>query len=390
MRHKTFSFFTLFTLFIIQTSYSFGLDLNKAYAVRVQKVNGLENSIIGVRQDIGRPGTYWTIGTHFNPDLDLGTHGEDNLIAILTPLNNLLPQIINLSPFDTFVLGEIDLGQHSGVIIFVPESLGNPCSNFVNQFSEKVTIKTYQGSDRDSLFASIDRFFSSQEQIDDSIKLKENSEGFDIALSSEDININHPDFFKNILRHKPYVSFGWTSNSIRSPLMKYYDVTSEMIRKTFSDSDLYILHAYPLYPKLFLDNIEESHLPENAKDMARVFVDNALNSKIPLPTVSFSQLPTEEQVEVIQSLAANHVKGMLNEELAWIRPYVKMIEILASLGEAINVEVNYSQHPKHQKRIEIACRYKKILGELELIKSEDQVALEIFEEIKDLCQGNDE
>ena len=97
------------------------------FAVRVVNFLGIQEAKVSIRKEIRRFGSYWTLGAHFNPELDLGTadllHGPDSqIVAVLVPLKHLMKQVIHLGPLDTFVLGEFSLLDVPEATVIYPQS----------------------------------------------------------------------------------------------------------------------------------------------------------------------------------------------------------------------------------------------------------------------------
>lgn len=137
-----------------------------------------------------RPTIHFALGELVRP------HGraswEDKPFAVVLPLKSLEPQMTNLAPHDTFIVGDFRLPP--GAIFLAPEGTQ------VDGLPEHVEVRTYQGVLRDA----VDRTIADQEGW--SVRMQGVSTDDPARMGNEDIN--SPDFFASLLKSNPGLSFG--------------------------------------------------------------------------------------------------------------------------------------------------------------------------------------
>lgn len=122
---------------------------------------------------------------------------EDCPYALVTSLRSLLPQILNINCYDTFILGDLKLGPDTYLILPVEEA---------HKTKSKATIVMYDPQSK-----------TLREAVDEFIFLKE---GWHIEMNSEDIedelheaylngdNINSAVFFEPLKERFPWLAVG--------------------------------------------------------------------------------------------------------------------------------------------------------------------------------------
>jgi hypothetical protein len=154
-----------------------------------------------------RPTLHFYLGELVQPH---GIHSwAGHPIAILTPLGDLKPQLVNISPSDTFIAGDFALTARS--ILIVPEGTEVPAAD------RHFKVRFYDPS------AGLRR------AVDDAIRNEGGwairTEPGDISLGDKAIydthDLNNPAVFEALLRESPHVSFGDHISSVRGEAFRY-------------------------------------------------------------------------------------------------------------------------------------------------------------------------
>jgi hypothetical protein len=122
-----------------------------------------------------------------------GRHSWDSKkFGVLLPLKDLEPQLANVSPHDTFIVGNLKLPP--GAVVFVPEGTDT------EGMPEHIQVQPYKGSLRKAI----------DERIQDSggWSVKMDGVSNDDPAKVGDRDINSPEFFSELLKAKPGLSFG--------------------------------------------------------------------------------------------------------------------------------------------------------------------------------------
>ncbi len=122
--------------------------------------------------------------------------------AVLIPAPVLLPDVAHLSPLETCVwTAKLDLRQLKGAVLMVPESA--PCPEDFDW--GKLKVLTYTGK----LLPAVDNFIDehTQQRIIP-VPLSEEENPYTVKAMLGEVNVYDPNIFTDILREKPYISFG--------------------------------------------------------------------------------------------------------------------------------------------------------------------------------------
>ncbi len=207
--------------------------------------------IAGARDISGRGDELANEPPSFRPTLhfSLGSlvpeHGrsswEDKNFAVMTPLNTLKDQLVNVSPHDTFVMGDFALPQ--GSILLVPEGTQVP------EFPEGVTVKTYSAHEK--LRSAIDR--SIAESGGWNISMPSGSVSIDAQALLDKQDINTPEFFKNFLAENPKVGFGTHVSSTQGNGHRFGAVEQcvNLLSRELEHGISYVGSSSRLYSRLF-------------------------------------------------------------------------------------------------------------------------------------------
>lgn len=117
--------------------------------------------------------------------------------ALVTPLRTLLPQLININCYDTFIFGDLQLGPDTYLV--VPMEIAT-------KIDSKASIIAYDPQ-RQSLREAVDEFIAAM----DGWHIEMNSEDIEDELHEayfEGVNINTPEFFASLKEIRPCLSVG--------------------------------------------------------------------------------------------------------------------------------------------------------------------------------------
>jgi len=204
--HRCFLYCILFISFtadLFATRYSaeeLGQKLFAVHATDVFPGNGFVTAGFGTDDELPenfpnfRCTVHFSIGELVRPICDWMSW-EDKKYAIVTPLNQLYPQLVNLNCYDTIILGNLELT--SKMVLVVPEGT-------------KVEGATYQifeyGSDT-SLREAVDRLITSRGGWNVRMLDEDLEDEYPPALVGEE-NINTHETFQPILDIIPHLSLG--------------------------------------------------------------------------------------------------------------------------------------------------------------------------------------
>lgn len=122
--------------------------------------------------------------------------------AVLIPVPALLPDVAHLSPLETCVWKpNLDLRQLEGAVLMLPESA--PCPEGFDW--GKLKVQTYTGKLRPAVNDFIDEH-TQQRLIPVSLSEEENP--YTVKAMLGEVNVYDPNIFTDILRERPYISFG--------------------------------------------------------------------------------------------------------------------------------------------------------------------------------------
>lgn len=122
--------------------------------------------------------------------------------AVLIPVPVLLPDVAHLSPLETCVWKpKLDLRQLEGAVLMVPENA--PCPEDFNW--GKLKVQTYTGKLRSAVDGFIDEH-TQQRLIP--VPISEDENPYTVRAMLGEVNVYDPNIFTDILREKPYISFG--------------------------------------------------------------------------------------------------------------------------------------------------------------------------------------
>ncbi|MCB1113023.1 MAG: hypothetical protein H7A37_06265 [Chlamydiales bacterium] len=141
-----------------------------------------------------RPTLHFSLGELVRPVGDY-LSWEDCTYAIITPLGDLLPQMVNINCYDSFILGDFDFT--SSTIIVAP--VGTKPDNLVQMFWYDPQSTTLREA-IDNAIDQMDGWHIRMVHSEDESVLNE-------ALCNGE-NINTKDFFSSLLQAYPYLSVG--------------------------------------------------------------------------------------------------------------------------------------------------------------------------------------
>ncbi|MBF0123208.1 MAG: class I SAM-dependent methyltransferase [Candidatus Omnitrophica bacterium] len=175
------------------------------YGIHGMSNYSLEDGVLRagtVKSAAGMPkaDTYFRITTHFAlgglVQAETSRAGNNYEYAVVSPLKNLAPQLVNIFPTDTFILGNYRLKDGDFLVV--------PLGTQVTGLPKEVKI-VYYDPKKEDLRGAVEGVIKRNKGW-----LIQQPETFGIGekavLDGEDIS--HPDFFKAFLHQHPQVSFG--------------------------------------------------------------------------------------------------------------------------------------------------------------------------------------
>src|SRR5262249_37800927 len=92
-----------------------------------------------------RPTTHFALGELIKPQCDGAISRENKKFAVITPLKDLVPQLLSLNVYDTYILGDLKLTKDS--IVLVPKAetkqyqISHPNLNIVSYDSNRGALR---------------------------------------------------------------------------------------------------------------------------------------------------------------------------------------------------------------------------------------------------------
>lgn len=166
-------------------------DLLRA-GLNIEECNDLQKKIFShVRQTL-----HFSLGELVRP-VDGFMNWEDCPYALVTPIRKLLPQLLNINCYDTFILG--DLALESDTYLFLPIEIAD-------QIESRATLIPYDSHSK-SLREAIDEFIL----FNDAWPILMNEDDIEDELHEaymDGINVNTLDFFEEVKEEHPWISIG--------------------------------------------------------------------------------------------------------------------------------------------------------------------------------------
>lgn len=142
-----------------------------------------------------RPTIHWSLG-ELVASHD-GYSWDDKKYAVVTPLNNLFPQLVNVFAHDTFTVGSFKLNSETMLVL--------PDEQRTQNHQSPAQIIRYNPSE-ESLRSAIKRAIAGAGGW--SIRMNDGDVEYGSNAFWGEKNINTPNFFKNLLEKFPHLSFG--------------------------------------------------------------------------------------------------------------------------------------------------------------------------------------
>lgn len=179
----------------------------KIYAVHSTNFYPLDNTIHVVypknRPEIGifRPTTHFALGELVRSHSQGAYSWEGKKFAIITPLKDIMPQMISLNTYDSFILGDFKLTSDS-VLVYQTQ--------LAAEVRPGITAVAFDPAKK-TLRQAIDEVIKSKGGYQ--IRMRE--EGAQVAEALMDgRNINSLEFFSPLIRKYPHASFGAHMGSV--------------------------------------------------------------------------------------------------------------------------------------------------------------------------------
>lgn len=214
-----------------------------------------------------RPTTHFALGELVQPHTDSKTTWDGKKYAVITPLKDLLPQLLNINCYDTYILGDFNLTKCS--IVLVPEVEATQ----LQSTHQQLIIRRYNSS-KVKLRQAIKKLIREQDGYD--VSLFENEEKLGPWASAvfappKSFNLNTPEFFAPILSQNPSISFGKHCYSMFGSAYLFGVVDNALTQLGFSRD--YYGHTYiedPAFAKTLvtyaLEKIENTLIDRNPND----------------------------------------------------------------------------------------------------------------------------
>lgn len=146
-----------------------------------------------------RPTLHWSLGEVSQPHHNY--RWDSKHYAVVTPIKELEPSLVNVSPSDTFTLGDYELTDKS--IVVVPKGTDVPA------LPNNIAVVEYEAEV--GLRKAIAKVI--QEKGGWDIRMKPGGIYFDSVAEIDGTEINSSQFFKSLLHRLPDVSYGTNSRS---------------------------------------------------------------------------------------------------------------------------------------------------------------------------------
>lgn len=140
---------------------------------------------------------------------------ENKLYAIVVPLENLFPQLINLNCYDTFTLGDLYLSQEMFIVAPKGTSAEGPYRLF--EYDSSTTLRD-----------AVDALIASQGGLKVTMTDENLDEEYAPAMV-DSININTFDFFADFLVKMPYLSLGLRWEPLHGEAWRFADVEMKVM-----------------------------------------------------------------------------------------------------------------------------------------------------------------
>lgn len=272
-------------------------------------------------------GTYWTIGFPFDSAIDLaaGMAGNPN-IAIIAPLKYLVPQAVNLSCFDTMIIGELDLRSIPNVAVLVPKNAKVELGDV-----SQLKVVEYDDSTVQHAVQSYLKIHFAEYVLQPRASGREN-----FALDKEGRDLNRFQNFQSILADHPHISFGWSSSSVGG-LAYLVEAASTVFHEmdfVHEDKNRYLIEGLaklvPILERSFraLDGTMDRKAIRAALDLADMAQSKLKIFKCESCTADgFRKLPLEDRFDVVSQLAIGEIDlRTLYATDHWAFPYIKIMD----------------------------------------------------------------
>jgi hypothetical protein len=203
-----------------------------------------------------RPTTHFALGELVRPQCDGKITREHKKFAILTPLKDLLPQLLNIQFYDTYILGDFKLTNDSIVLVPAKEARSfqetHPNLNIVGYQLSRWNYDSSIG-----LRQAVKNIIMKQGGYDINLSENDDKQGLcaHVTFQSKPDNLNTPGFFSPILRQDRNVAFGghWSSLFGDAYLFGVVDIA---LTQLGISSDYFYGYTYnedPAFAKLLIE-----------------------------------------------------------------------------------------------------------------------------------------
>ncbi|MDA2922114.1 hypothetical protein MYX07_02475 [Patescibacteria group bacterium AH-259-L07] len=170
-----------------------------------------------------RPTIHFALGELVQEHSD--SNWDENPYAVVSPLENLERQLINIFSHDTFVLGDLQLQE--GMILLVPK--GTDISKLPRGFE----IREYEP--KIGLRKTVDSVITEKEGWH--IRMKPEGVAIGSVAYIEDIEVNSSKFFQSLFEKYPHISFGTHLDPERGDAFRFgvIEQTLDKVMKNYSN-----------------------------------------------------------------------------------------------------------------------------------------------------------
>lgn len=154
-----------------------------------------------------------------------GFSWDEQPYAVVTPLRALEPQLVNIFPHDTFVLGDYKLTEDATVLV--------PRGTDTSQLPPTVRVLKYNGGL--GLRGAVDQVI--RDKGGWAVKMQPEGVATGSVAYIDDVEMNSADFFNSLFENSPHISFGTHINPERGDAFRFgvIEQTLNNLMKTYSD-----------------------------------------------------------------------------------------------------------------------------------------------------------
>lgn len=207
-------------LYAVHASYEFPLDGTL--------IAGMKHSASDVEMGMYHPDIRATL--HFALGELARPVGEDWMTwekcpyAVITPLKDLLPRMINLNCYDTFILGNFPLTSHSTLVL--PQDKAHLLKS-----EHRFSIKTFD-PECQKIRDIVDQVIQDRGGLSIRMEQTDSEDRLGVAILQKE-NINTPEFFASLKQKYPQIGVGLRFNPLDGKGYLFSALEAELIHSSF-------------------------------------------------------------------------------------------------------------------------------------------------------------